>query len=97
MNDISWLVVAALVIGLFWTLTSVGRHLDHRTDEGAILWCLKREPGMTGLEIAMITGISRTAVYVLLSKMEDKGLVRREVKPHPEFPIEVIRFYAVQP
>lgn len=64
--------------------------------EKAILWCLHREPGMRGPEICEITGIWRISIYGYLAQIEDRGLVRHEVEPHPEYPLEVHRYYAAE-
>ena len=65
--------------------------------ETAILWCLRHEPGMRGPEICAVTGIWRSTIHIYLSQLEDRGLVRHVVQPHLTLPIDVHRYYVIEP
>lgn len=61
----------------------------------AVLWCLRHEPGMKGMDLCAVTGISRSSIYIYLASLENQGLVRceRTEGPYPQ----QFRYYAVQP
>ena len=76
--EINLLVLTGIIGASLW----LGHKLcppEHPRD--AILWCLRHEPGMRGLELCAITGISRSMIYVHLGRLEEEGRVRREEVP----------------
>lgn len=62
--------------------------------EAAILWCLRHEPGMGGLELCALTGIWRSSIYVYLARMEERGLVRQEITRDAAGRPTRVRYYA---
>lgn len=61
--------------------------------EAAILWCLRREPGMFATDVCAITGVWRGSIYIYLAAMEDRGQVR-SVRPEGKYP-QRYRYYAI--
>lgn len=61
--------------------------------EQAILWCLRHQPGIGGIELCRVTGIWRSNIYIYLGRMEEKGMVLREVKLSPNGQPWRVRYY----
>src|SRR5271167_4825391 len=73
------------VLAAYGVATAIANLILRRTSvekEAAILWCLHFQPGMTGPALAEITGIERGRIYIHLSRLEEKGLVRHECSGH---------------
>jgi predicted transcriptional regulator len=89
-----WLMVVGAVVA--WLATAWARAL--RDCEAPILWCLRHEPGMLGLDIAEVTGISRSVIYYHLGNLEEAGKVRRVEEENVRVPkgARRFRYYLVQ-
>lgn len=81
------IIVAGIVCGM----------VNTQDPEESILWCLRHEPGMRGLELCAITGISRSVIYVHLGRLEEAGRVRKEnVLSAAAAGINTFRYYVVE-
>jgi hypothetical protein len=75
-----------VMLGMVGGFVVVGIKRAMRDCETPILWCLEREPGMYGLDLAQMTGISRSVIYYHLGLLEEAGKVRREEPPSQSGP-----------
>ena len=86
--QVVWLMFLGAIVA--WGLTAIRRAT--RDCEAPLMWCLQRQQGMYGLELAEVTGISHSVIYYYLSRLEEGGKVRREEEPQAGLPRGARRF-----